>query len=439
MDSQRYGLFRPVCSWVLFILVCYASSLVSRPHVRADEPNPSVKSNDEVESLIEQLSDPAFAAREAASKRLLEIGAPTLERLRQAQKHASLEVQERAKRICEEIDKVVFESVAKKFILAADGTQSFGLPAWKAFRSISGDSRSSKLLFVTMLRSQPELAALIDAATAVSEEANSVLAYEQLASKASSEAERLRSRSNRGELPAVGDTVGLLMACSMFNDTSSIASPSNEVNEVIVASLFRGPQTDYFSQAGYGRCLRALAGKWISKTQSALADDVLALAMQQAIPEGAIIARRHLSPSSDRETRVRALKCLARFGNEADIESVSKLLNDESIVYEFPDLGPIGLPRDGIREEDMPPPGLQRPKVPADEHRMIVRLNDVALAVCMTLGAEDLTKSFPNFVPSDSNPLQLADCAFASDAQEYHKLAIARWKQKHPQFVEKAN
>ena len=141
MDSQRYGLFRPVCSWVLIILLCDASRLVSWPLVRADEPTPSVKSNDEIESLIEHLSDPAFATREAASKRLLEIGAPTLERLRQAQKHPSLEVQERAKRICEEIDKVVFESVAKNCAgLAseqqADSRRLLGSSAVRRLRSV---------------------------------------------------------------------------------------------------------------------------------------------------------------------------------------------------------------------------------------------------------------------------------------------------------------
>ena len=246
----------------------------------------------------------------------------------------------------------------------------------------------------------------------------------------------MRLRNEREETPDVGDTVGLLVACSLFGD-SSVPIASNEVNEVIVASLYCGPQTECFTKAGYGRCMRALTGRWISQTQAALADDVLLIAMQRSIPEGAIVARRQLDAST--ETRVLALQCLSRFGNEADVPSVSKLLNDESIFCEFPDQGAIGLPRDDIREEYMPPPGLQRQKLPTEERAMIVRVNDVALAVCMTLGSEDLSKVFPKYQPSATNALQVLDCAFASDGQEYHKLAIARWKKEHPQFADKAN
>jgi hypothetical protein len=421
------------------MLVCYAPSVVKWQHASADEPTNAVSMDDEVRTLIDQLSSPAFATREAASKRLLEIGSPTLELLRKAKQHPAIEVRERANRICEEIDKVVFENITKKFILAVDGTQSFGLPAWDVFRSISGDSRTSKLLFVTMLRSQSELARHVEAASNAKGTANSAVAHEQLAAKASVEAERLFVRSNRGELPAVGDTVGLLLACSLFSDTSGMASASNSVNELIVASLYRAPQTEYFMKPGYDRCMRALAGQWISKTQASLANDVLSIAIQRNIPEGAIVARRHLDASNNGETRVFALQCLARFGNEGDITSVSKLLNDELIVYEFTDQSNIGSPRDGIREDDMPPPGSKRNNPPRDVRRMIVRLNDLALAVCLTLGSEDLTAAFPNYEPNQSNGIDLVDCAFPVDGYENHKSAIARWKQEHPLGAEENN
>ena len=453
MHSPRYGSFRSFrlrCSWLLLVLACYAPSVVKWQHASAAEPNtaepntaePSagpddaLSVNDEVETLIDQLSSPAFATREAASKRLLEIGAPTLEMLRKAKQHTAIEVRERANRICEEIDKVIFESITKKFILAADGTESFGLPAWDVFRSISGDSRTSKLLFVTMLRSQSELARYVEAASKAKGTANSAVAFEELAERAAAEADKLRVRSFRGELPSVGDTVGLLMASSLFSDTLPTASASNEVNEIIVASLYRAPQAEYFTKAGYDRCMRALAGQWIHKTQASLANDVLSIALQRSIPEGAAVARRHLDPSNDRETRVFALQCLARFGNEGDIASVSKLLNEELVVYEFTDQSDIGSPRDGIQEDDMPPPGLKPYNPPRDVRRMVVRLNDVAMAVCMVLGSEDLTAVFPKYKPNESNGMVLVDFAFPADGQEKHKLAIARWKHEHPQFVE---
>ena len=445
MYSQWYGSIRSCCSWILLVLVCCAPNAVRTRIAVADEPATATNSQEELAALIEDLSSPTFATREAASKRLREAGAPALEILRRAKQNPSIEVQERASRIAEEIDKSLFENVTKKFILAADGSQSFGLPAWDVFRSISGDSRTSKLLFIAMLRNQNELAQSVEAANKAKGTENANAATEQLVAQASASAERLRLRLSRGELPSVGDSVGLLLACSLFNDTAEMASASSGVNEMVVASLYRASLGDYFSKPGYDRCMRAFAGQWISKTQASLASDVLLIALQRSIPEGATVARRHLDASNDRETRVRALQCLARFGNPADVSVVSKLLNEEMIVYEFADQSLVGTARDGIQEDDMPPPAVEqaqgfKPKLQVREGRkMIVRLNDVALAVCLKLGSEDVTAVFPKYEPSESTGMVLVDFAFPADGQEYHKLAIARWKKEHPEFAGENN
>ncbi len=109
-----------------------------------------------------------------------------MELLRSAKSHSSIEVSDRATRIFTEVEKQVFESVTKHFLLQSDGSQGYGLPAWQQFREITGDSRSSKLLFVTMLRSQRELATFVEAA----KDAQSI---EELSKRAVLEAERLRS------------------------------------------------------------------------------------------------------------------------------------------------------------------------------------------------------------------------------------------------------
>lgn len=447
MYSPRFGSIRSRCSSILIVLAFCLPLVLKSQLANADDPSKAPVVEDEVDTLIEQLSSSAFATREAASKRLLEIGAPTLEKLGKAKQHSAIEVRERAARISQEIDKGIFENITKKFILTPDGTQSFGLPAWSVFRSITGDSRTSKLLFVTMLRSQSELARYIEAASNATGTANSAVAYEQLAAHTAAEAGRLRVRSLRGQLPTVGDTVGLMLACSLFSETgafsettAAIPSASNEVNEVIVASLYPAPQAEYFLKPGYDRCMRSLAGRWITKTQASIADEVLSLAYQRNIAEGAVVARRHLDASNDRQTRVYALQCLARFGNEGDIPAVAKLLIEEAVIYEFADQSNIGNPRDGIQEDDMAPPDLNRKFlnrkfVPVEVRKMIVRLNDLALAVCMKLGSEDLTEAFPKYQPNETSSIVMVDFAFPEDAQELHKLAIARWKQRHPELV----
>lgn len=448
MQSQRYGSFRlRYCkilgSWILVALVCYSPSVVKSRMAIADEPS-SVTSNQvasnqaEIETLIENLGSPTFAVREAASKQLLEIGAPTLDLLSRAKQHPSVEVSERATRICKEIDKGIFENVTKKFILSSDGTQSFGLPGWDAFRSITGDSRTAKLLFVTMLRSQSELAKFVEVASKAEGAKDSADAQQELLTKATEEAEKLHIRNLR-RTPSVGDTVALLLASSVLNEASVIGSTSNEVNDVVVISLNTTPQTEYFLKPGYDKCMRALTGRWISKTQSSIAREVLSLALQRNIPEGANVARRHLDASNDRETRVYALQCLARFGNAEDIPSVAKLFDQEIIVCEFADQSDIGVPMDGIQVDDMPPPGLKRKPQTRDVRKLIVRMNDLALAVCQKLSSEDLSSTFPKYQPNEANSIILVDLAFPSDNTGDQDLAIARWIQEHPQFAQENN
>jgi len=431
MDSQHCGLFRPRWSWGLVALACLHSPTVDtwRSLTTAAEPTAMVQLAGEIEMLIEQFSSPSFAVREAASKRLLEIGAPALELLRKVETHPSLEVRERAGQICNEIDKLVFEGITKNFLLDADATQSYGLPAWSEFREIAGASRTSKLLFVMMLRNQRELATFVAAAGAAKESSDSAARLQQLEVRTALEAERLRSKSIRGQLPDVGDAVGLLLACSMFEDTAPI-----DVNQTILSALYGRAMGEYFLKAGYGRCMRALAGRWITKTQAAQADDVLSIALQRGIAEAAIVARRHLDETSDLETRVRAFQCLSRFGNEADIASVAVYLKDESVALEFAER--VG----DAQVEFGAPPGFQQ-KQPArkGERLMIARVSDLALAVCMVLGSEDVTSVFPKYEPNEINGILLMDVAFAADEQEYHQLAITRWQQEHTALNQKAN
>ncbi len=418
---------------ILCIFICIFICIGDCRYVRGDETDAGSKSSNNIATLVEQLGDPLFVVREEANRTLLEIGEPALPLLRTAERHSLLEVRERASRIRKEIDKVVFEDVTKRFLQQGNSKQSYGLPAWDQFRAIAGDSRTSKLLFIMMLRNQRELAQFVEAAGTAQGTPSAPVATAALEARMVLEAQRLRDRNFRGQSPEVGDTLGLLMACSMFNE-----SAPNEVSEMIYLSLYRGTHIEYFTKAGYGRCLRALVGNWMPKTQPALANDVLAIAMQRSIPEGAIVARRHLDRATDYETRAQALRCLARFGNESDIENVAKMLTEETIIYEFTARKDQGLARDGIRVENMPPPGFSQPIVP-EVRTMIVRMSDLALAVCLRLGNEDVAKVFPNYEPSEQNGIELMGIAVASDEQQQRKQVIAKWMQEHPGLVEKSN
>ena len=97
----------------VFLLVCFFSTC---PALAQDERTPpeAKKANvDEkvVRALIDQLGDEGFDVREAAHKRLLDVGEPALELLKKAAKdHADLEVRERLGQLIQSItETIIFE------------------------------------------------------------------------------------------------------------------------------------------------------------------------------------------------------------------------------------------------------------------------------------------------------------------------------------------
>ncbi len=70
---------------------------------------------------------------------------------------------------------------------------------------------------------------------------------------------------------------------------------------------------------------------------------------------------------------------------------------------------------------------------------MVTRVSDIALAVCMMLAGDDVATVFPKQEKNDSNGVTMMNIAFPSDDIEYHRLAIEKWLQKHPQYAQKSN
>ena len=148
--------------------------------------------NAEVVQQLKKLHDPSFAVREAASLRLLEIGEPGLDALRLAETDPSLEVRERVGRIRSEIDRLVFEQRAKGFLIGPNPEEDFGLPGWNQFRILVGSTRSSKLLFLEMIRRQRDLSLCIDFTSKAIGTPNEQAALFRLNQTAADSAQRLR-------------------------------------------------------------------------------------------------------------------------------------------------------------------------------------------------------------------------------------------------------
>jgi HEAT repeat protein len=431
MCFQRFALSldRQVRAVGIFSLCCagmLSSALAQPPNDRPASRLKETQTGD-IGRLINDLRDSSFAVREAASLRLLEIGEPGLSALHAAASDPSPEVRQRVATIRTEVERLVFEERARGFLISTNPSEDFGLPAWKQFREVVGTTRSSKLLFLEMLRRQRELALSIHNASEALGTPNEQTALEEMSQLAALSAQQVRANMTYGGmLPEIGDAVGLLTACALMKD-----QPSIEINLTITSAMYRGEVGEYFSKAGYGRCMRALAGKWMPKTQEVMAADVLSLAMQKDVAEGALVARKHLGKNSDRDIRIAAFQCLARFGDTNDIPLLETHLNDQTILHQFE--GSILLSRGDINIEESAPPLGRRPKpaLPAsDSEVMTVRVSHLALATCMLLAKEDPAAVFPRFQAFSSRGFSLNSIAFPIDDQDSHAQAVADWLQR---------
>ncbi len=187
--------------------------------------------------------------------------------------------------------------------------------------------------------------------------------------------------------------MGLLFAAAVLQEPSPI-----QVSQVIT----RVAQVSFYGYArrqGYGDCLRALMSAWVPKANVSLAPEVMQIALSMNLPTIAPTARRMLSPNFDVTTRELAFKCLAKFGDETDVVSLSSYFDDPTIIEEFIDSS------GHITETNEPPPGIiprarDRQEAAEDQPPIrMVRICDMAAATAMLLLEQDPRTVFPNFLP----------------------------------------
>lgn len=363
---------------------------------------------------------------------LLQIGEAAVGQLSQHQGD-SVELKVRVSNILAQIEARTFQELAKNFLIDSDPLKSYGLPCWQKFSSVAGSTRASKSLFLEMIRQQRRLAELI-------EKADTDPSLQQtLVELAAQEGLKLRDDLTLGtrSMPKIGDAVGLLMCCSAV-DTNVM--PPIEVNETLVAALRRHEVTDYFRKPGYHRSLRAIAGKWVSKTQFQLADNILEIAMDLDIPDAAEIARKHLDASSDEDVRVLAFQCLSRFGNTADLRLLEPLLTDDSVLHQFEESLPLAG-GEAIEVESSAPPGFPVPRRSLDNanRTMVVRVSDLALVTSVMLAAPDSVREvFEKFRPHPIRGFDMRSIAFPREEVELRKQAVDKWQKLMPQAPSKS-
>lgn len=383
--------------------------------VQAQQPSETER---EAAGLIEQLGSPQFTEREQASAALLAMGEAALPSLQAVSDKQPREVVERARLLLTTIEREKFDRLSHSFLLDSDDSNSYGLPAWDVYRELVGGSRTSKLLFLEMIRKQPSLATLIERA-----HDGGVAAQQRLIASASQLALHVREDVFALIDPRIGDALVLLLAAAVLDTQTPV-----EVSDVIVINERRSFGGSIHKQ-GHGSCLRKLLAAWIPKTHGGMAPTAMDIALRHDLSQGATLARNHLTPNFDTETRKWAFYCLARFGDETDVPRLLPFLDEETVVDEF-----VMQPEDRLRgseihESNTPPPGIRQD---ADFNgNTAVRVNDLALVTIQLLSNQDPRSVFPSFEANKQLGFFIHSLAAPPSRHPQRQEAIQRWKQQN--------
>jgi len=376
----------------------------------SDSPSPRIL------QCIEALGAPHFAVREAATAELLASGESALQGLRAVSTSSPVEVRQRADLIRQRIEADKFASLSRSFLLDLDDRKSYGLPAWDAYRALVGGTRTSKLMYLDMIREQPELSRLLELASGREASPAAIGALESLGAM---EAARLRERLFSVRQPHLGDAVSMLMIAATLPQQVPV-----EISDIIVTYERLG-FSGYSNEPGYSTCLRRLLAAWLPKTHASMALTAMECALNNRLSEGAEIARKHLTPNFDSDTRKLAFYCLAKYGDETDLPRLMPLLTDQKVVDEIARSAIEG----DIHESHAAPPGLV-PRTPSLSKNMVVRVQDLALTTALILLDEDPKQFYPRFESHERLGFFIHSLAAPPEAVDAQQQLINQWAQQ---------
>jgi RNA polymerase sigma factor (sigma-70 family) len=128
---------------------------------KKEQPKEESKPDPVSMKLVEQLGAAEFADREAAAKKLRELGMKAEPALRAGLRSESPEVRDRCTKLLGEIRADARDALAKNF--KPDGTDDYDHPLWKRYKTIAGDSKASRELFARIIANKKWLRTLDNA------------------------------------------------------------------------------------------------------------------------------------------------------------------------------------------------------------------------------------------------------------------------------------
>jgi HEAT repeat protein len=311
-----------VRAFSLFLLLPTLCLAAPKP---GDEGTPEYRT---AADLVRQLGDPKFAVREAAAKKLVEMGATAVAALAAGMKADDEEVRTRATTILPQAEAVGWKRRADSFL--ADPDKARDTPLLVDWEKLTGKpDAATRALYAEMLR---RAGPLLDRVAV--DRANASAA---LAAKSKALLDSVRIKGKQVEV-AAGDVAAVLFVQMLLKD-QPVRTAGPERNEPLyllanpsVAAALDGKDT--------GPTFRRLIVTWI---ESRPADEHMSslyfalLAHRHPFPEADPQMIRMATANKSPQIRWVALESLGRSGTKAAVDKLTELLTSTSPMYD--DLG----------------------------------------------------------------------------------------------------
>ena len=301
------------CLWIASCLLATVAGVV-----RGQSPP-------DLEVLVRQLGDDAYAARHQAADELAAVGLPARDALVAGLQSRDPEVRRRCRWILADVLEADFQRRLAAFVADREESPDHGLPRWSRYRQLIGSDAASRRLFVQMQRAE---AVLLEATADGGKPAGEALGL-RLAQVFQA---TVHPNPRRQHQPSPGTVAALLWAAS---DRQVEIPPQSSVDAYLVSLCQQGEFHELLADREGNAAARRLVGQWVLRpAQPEMTFAKLNLAVQYEIKEGAVAAVRMLRSSRKVEghERAMAVAALGRLGGKDYAAILQERLDDRTHV-----------------------------------------------------------------------------------------------------------
>ena len=359
-----------------------------------------------IADLVVRLGNSEFAARESAMELLAQSDEkllPELEHALDGLTNEDLEARARLSGIIARIKNDRKQKQIRGFLRSIDKTETQGFEGWKSFSQVSGTSRNSKMLFLMLLDTYPEL----------------VFAELKSKKEALDKARDISATINQNLMSLIGyevpDALALLYCLNVAGDLTD-----RSLEKLSSRTFSTSPFSQFMIDPQSRKSLERLMSGWSSRIEEEL-PRCLMLFVEKDYPQAKDVALKLLE-SDEIKTEpiafIRSMQAIYRYGSQTDFPKIEKWLDNKTVCFRFPDQGfgnqfsPLGQPQ---------PPSPQG---------YTVEFRDIAFLVSMHLADEDFTAEFPRFQPTALWGFREDSLLLPQDSDQMRTNRIENWKAK---------